>query len=234
MSGADCLHRFNQLRGNGVDAAARCRHRCLRYTTLAAAWSCSSGYPRRDCAHCFGEHGSLTGRRAEPSGRDRFVSVLVLPRGCRPPRARPRDHCRRRGPRRDPRRRPDARAFRRVSMTETRLAAATAALEAAESDLRDIAYDALLARVGAENALLARRVAANASKRVPMPGRRSTCLSEHTGCRPSSPRGSRRAGPADGAFTQEERAALTAAGAIRPCRSACSSEPRPVAFQAGA
>lgn len=50
---------------------------------------------------------------------------------------------------------------------ETRLAAATAALEATESGLRDIAYDALVARVGAENALLARRVAGRERPAVP-------------------------------------------------------------------
>src|SRR5690606_10839053 len=50
---------------------------------------------------------------------------------------------------------------------ESRLAAARAALDAAEADLRDIAVAALIDRVGAENALLAARAASNHSRRVP-------------------------------------------------------------------
>lgn len=102
-----------------------------------------------------------------------------------------------------------------LSAAETRLAAATAALQGAESDLRDIAYDALVARVGAENALLARRVAANASKRVPdawkaldmppgAPGDRGWQTLESAWFKA-------RRGLPDGAFTQDERAALAAA-----------------------
>lgn len=122
-------------------------------------------------------------------------------------------------------------------MTETRLAAATAALEAAESDLRDIAYDALVARVGAENALLARRVAANASRRVPDAWKTLDLPPEHTGWQTlESAWFKARRGLPDGAFTQDERAALAAARSDTTLAllCACSSEPRPIPFQAGA
>lgn len=99
-----------------------------------------------------------------------------------------------------------------LTAAETRLAAATAALRTAESDLRDIAYDALVGRVGAENALLARRVAANASRRVPDAWKALDMPSDHPGWQTlESAWFKARRGLPDGAFTQDERAALAAA-----------------------
>lgn len=54
-----------------------------------------------------------------------------------------------------------------LAQAESRLAAATAALEAAEEGLRGVAMAALVDRVGADNAALAQRAASNLSRRVP-------------------------------------------------------------------